>query len=156
MLPMILVAKWCPNKDQAKIIKDTLTGLRPPLKDKTSGTLQTWLQTLLILENSPLPDSEKARLATLICQDLQRISTSQTSKDIVAKELSIDFKHRCSLIQALLSLNVNPIEWDPITNITQALDGLLEIGLKTEPSFQGIANLSDVNAKLKCPSFLQS
>ena len=160
-LPMILLAKWAPNpiqaflkesdliqafRDQFDPIQSLLKSIRDPLKDECTGVLQTWLQTLLVMDQSPLSSNSKCALIIQASQHL-KIPGFQFEKALQAKELSQALCKRLYLIQALCAQGqATCLNREFSADMTKELEALFAAKLQ-EDLFIDLSGIEDLSEK---------
>ncbi len=90
-IPMIFLAKWAPDLTQSEAIKTLLISLRGLLRNEVTNFLQTWLQALLVMDQSPLSSNSKCNL----------IAQASQYPEISSPAVAEDFRKRLRFIQAL-------------------------------------------------------
>ncbi len=143
-LPMIFLAKWAPDLDQSKAISFLLSSIPEPLNNEVTGVLQTWLQTLLAMDQSPLSSNRKCALIAQVFQSL-KTSDSALSKAL-QKKLSQELCKRLRFIQTLcLSGQARYLEREFSSEMIQELKSIFLDKLKEDCfiDLKGIDKLAD-------------
>ncbi len=143
IFPMILIAKWGFSSEGASQIKDVVVSMRQSFRNAKEVVLQTWLQALLVIDQSPLCSDRKCSLIQEACQDL-KIANSNDEIEVLKK--TKDLCERLRLIQALCSQDQAAcLAREGSSNTTKKLQDLLMEKLQEDPfiDFKGIEDLSN-------------